>query len=133
MAQVPTSSTVHDVVIIGSGAGGGTVTKVLADLGIRVLLMEAGPMVTPEDFKTLVGPSDFWHRGAGEMAELYTTGQAATLSYSASFAANAQDEPYTVAPGSQFRLFLLRVIGGGRITTLASSCGTRTTTSSRSP
>ena len=28
-------STVHDVVIIGSGAGGGTVTKVLADMGIR--------------------------------------------------------------------------------------------------
>ena len=112
MAQGSTSSTVHDVVIIGSGAGGGTVTKVLADLGIRVLLMEAGPMVRPEDFKTLVGPSDFWHRGAGEMAELYTTGQAATLNYSASFAANAQDEPYTVAPGSQFRLFRSRVIGG---------------------
>ena len=27
-------SPVHDVVIIGSGAGGGTVTKVLADLGV---------------------------------------------------------------------------------------------------
>ena len=38
-----TESTVHDVVIIGSGAGGGTVTKVLADMGIKVLLMEAGP------------------------------------------------------------------------------------------
>ena len=37
MAQV-SSSTVHDVVIIGSGAGGGTVTKVLADLGVRVSL-----------------------------------------------------------------------------------------------
>ena len=45
MSQVSASSTVHDVVIIGSGAGGGTVTKVLADLGVNVLLMEAGPMV----------------------------------------------------------------------------------------
>ena len=29
MAQVPSSPTVHDVVVIGSGAGGGTVTNVL--------------------------------------------------------------------------------------------------------
>ena len=41
MRQTP-SNTIHDVVVIGSGAGGGTVTKVLADLGISVLLMEAG-------------------------------------------------------------------------------------------
>ena len=46
MAQVTTSTTVHDVVVIGSGAGGGTVTKVLADLGVSVLLLEAGPMIS---------------------------------------------------------------------------------------
>ena len=45
MAQQTTNSTVHDVVVIGSGAGGGTVTKVLADLGVSVLLLEAGPML----------------------------------------------------------------------------------------
>ncbi len=45
MSNVQTDSTIHDVVIVGSGAGGGTVTKVLADAGINVLLMEAGPMV----------------------------------------------------------------------------------------
>ena len=111
MAQ-GSNSTVHDVVIIGSGAGGGTVTKVLADMGIKVLLMEAGPMVEMSDFKTMVGPTDVWHRGAGDAAELYTEGRAAALSYSASFAANMVDEPYTVAPGSQFRLFRSRVIGG---------------------
>ena len=80
MAQVTTSPTVHDVVIIGSGAGGGTVTKVLADMGIRVLLMEAGPMLTMDDFKTLDSPLDAWHRGAGDAATLYTTGQGAALS-----------------------------------------------------
>ena len=31
MAQTASASTVHDVVVVGSGAGGGTVTKVLAD------------------------------------------------------------------------------------------------------
>ena len=34
MVQVRTDATVHDVVVVGSGAGGGTVTKVLADLGV---------------------------------------------------------------------------------------------------
>jgi len=65
MAQVAPRSTVHDVVIIGSGAGGGTVTKVLADLGVKVLLIEAGPMVSMGDFKMLQPPSSVWHRGAG--------------------------------------------------------------------
>ena len=65
MAQVTTSTTVHDVVVIGSGAGGGTVTKVLADLGISVLLMEAGPMIGPADFKEHMWPYDVPHRGAG--------------------------------------------------------------------
>ncbi len=48
MLQIPRSAPVADVVIIGSGAGGGTVTKVLADLGINVTLLEAGPMLHPE-------------------------------------------------------------------------------------
>jgi choline dehydrogenase-like flavoprotein len=56
MPQATDSSTIHDVVIIGSGAGGGTATKVLADLGVKVLLMEAGPMVSMSDFKMLQGP-----------------------------------------------------------------------------
>jgi choline dehydrogenase-like flavoprotein len=112
MAQVTTDSTIHDVVIIGSGAGGGTVTKVLADMGIKVLLMEAGPMVGMGDFKMLHAPYNVWHRGAGEKAQLYTTGQGTPLPFNASFAANTVDEPYTVAPGSQFRLFRSRVIGG---------------------
>lgn len=112
MAQITDSSTVHDVVVIGSGAGGGTVTKVLADLGVRVLLMEAGPMLRLEDLKTMQATYETWHRGAGDDAALYTTGQGATLGYNASFPANLVDEPYTVAPGSQFRLFRSRVIGG---------------------
>ena len=58
MPQGSVNSTVHDVVIIGSGAGGGTVTKVLADMGIRVLLMEAGPMLTMDDFKTTASQLD---------------------------------------------------------------------------
>ncbi len=54
MFQIARSSPVYDVVIIGSGAGGGTVTKVLADLGVSVALLEAGPPIDPaKDFKEL--------------------------------------------------------------------------------
>src|SRR4051794_16825932 len=45
------SNTVHDVVVVGSGAGGGTVTNVLANMGISVLLLEAGPMLSLSDLK----------------------------------------------------------------------------------
>ena len=69
-------------------------------------------MISMSDYKTMEAPNSVWHRGAGEAAALYTTGQGATLSYNASFAANTVDEPYTVAPGSQFRLFRSRVLGG---------------------
>ena len=52
MAQVQRTPEVHDVVVIGSGAGGGTAVKVLTDLGMKVTLLEAGPMLNPnKDFK----------------------------------------------------------------------------------
>ena len=42
-----------DIVIIGSGAGGGTVARELAPLcaqGVRVIMLEAGPKLKPEDY-----------------------------------------------------------------------------------
>jgi choline dehydrogenase-like flavoprotein len=117
----PASNTVHDVVVIGSGAGGGTVTKVLADLGVSVLLMEAGPMITPADFKEHLWPYQVPHRGAGAKGQYYTGGPTG-FTYSATFGgAQLEGEPYTVAPGSDFSWFRSRVLGGrtnhyGRVT-----------------
>ena len=45
MLQITRSPQVFDVVVVGSGAGGGTAVKVLTDLGINVALLEAGPML----------------------------------------------------------------------------------------
>jgi len=39
-----------DVVIVGSGAGGGTAAEILADAGLRVLLVEEGPLKSSRDF-----------------------------------------------------------------------------------
>jgi choline dehydrogenase-like flavoprotein len=121
MAQVPISTTVHDVVVIGSGAGGGTVTKVLADLGISVLLMEAGPMLNMADLKEHMWPYQVPHRGAGAKGQIYTGGPTG-FTYSATFGGSQlEGEPYTVAPGSDFSWFRSRVLGGrtnhyGRVT-----------------
>ena len=45
--QLIKSSTPYDVVIIGSGAGGGMTGYVLAKAGIKVLMLEAGPFFDP--------------------------------------------------------------------------------------
>ncbi len=114
MSQVARSQPVYDVVIIGSGAGGGTTTKVLADLGVSVALLEAGPMLNPaKDFKEHKWPHDYPHRGAEEDGGRYF-GRGKGFGF---FAATEGDwqlegEPYTVAPGSQFRWFRSRVVGG---------------------
>src|SRR5215831_12698836 len=112
MPQVARSSPVYDVVVIGSGAGGGTVTKVLADLGISVLLMEAGPMFDPtRDSKEHVWPYQVPHRGAGPHGEAYFG--RSPFTFSATFGgAQIEGEPYTVAPGSDFSWFRSRFLGG---------------------
>src|SRR4029453_13564012 len=121
MPQVPSSPTVHDVVVVGSGAGGGTVTKVLADLGVSVLLLEAGPMLAVTDFKEHMWPYQVPHRGAGAKGQAYTGGPTG-FTYSATFGGSQlEGEPYTVAPGSDFSWFRSRVLGGrtnhyGRVT-----------------
>src|SRR5215467_2786206 len=115
MFQVKRSPQVFDVVVVGSGAGGGTTVKVLTDLGVNVALLEAGPMLNPaKDFKEHVLPYQVDHRGAWPHAELYFNRQPRAFGY---FSApdgnwNLPGEPYTVASGSQFTWFRSRILGG---------------------
>ena len=67
MFQISGSSPVYDVVIIGSGAGGGTVTKSSPTSASRSRLLEAGPPLDPaKDFKEHMWPYQVSHRGIGE-------------------------------------------------------------------
>lgn len=56
-------SKLYDVVVIGSGAGGGTLSARLADLGADVLVLEGGPKInTLTDFNTHALPYEFTYR-----------------------------------------------------------------------
>ena len=111
MSQVIRTPKVYDVCIIGSGAGGGTAAKVLTEGGLNVVMLEAGPLLNPRtDYKEHVWPYQLPHRGAG-------IGGRARHELNGEFLApngfwEIEGEPYTSAPGSNFRWFRSRIEGG---------------------
>lgn len=111
--QIIKSPDVYDVVIIGSGAGGGTAAQVLTEKGIRVAMLEAGGMIDPlEDFKEHVMPHDVPHRGAHDDASMYF-GEAPYNYFAAPNGFwDIDGEPFTVAEGNKFQWFRSRIVGG---------------------
>src|SRR6267142_760613 len=114
MAQVHRSATVYDVCIVGSGAAGGTAAKILTEGGLSVVLLEAGPPLDPsEDFKEHVWPYDLPHRGAGVGGNALKPGNGLEGEFVAPTGAwTIEGEPYTSAPGSNFRWYRSRIVGG---------------------
>ncbi len=113
MFQAVRGTPQEDVVVIGSGAGGGTVAHVLTGLGIKVTLLEAGPMLNPaRDYKEHKTPADYAHRGAGEHAESYFGRKDFGFFGAPNGYWEMDDEPYTTAPGTRFRWFRSRIVGG---------------------
>lgn len=111
--EVKRTPKVWDVVVVGSGAGGGTMVQVLTGLGIEVALLEAGTMLDPfTDFKEHMWPWEVAHRGAGEDGAYYTGGMQRSYFSAPNGFWTIEGEPYTVAPGSEFQWFRSRILGG---------------------
>ena len=111
MAQVIRPPKLYDVCIIGSGAAGGTAAKILAEGGLNVVMLEAGPPLDPaRDYKEHFWPYDLEHRGAGVGGKL--RGLLNTEFLAPNGALEIDGEPYISAPGSTFRWFRSRIVGG---------------------
>ena len=111
MFQVIRSPKVYDVCIIGSGASGGTAAKILTEGGLNVVMLEAGPPINPEkDFKMFMWPYDLPHRGAGVGARSREGVGDEFLAPNGAWV--IEGEPYTSAPGTDFKWFRSRIVGG---------------------
>jgi len=104
--QIKKSATVYDAVIVGSGAGGGMAGYVLANAGLKVLMLEAGPFFDPKkDSLQLKWPWESPRRGAGSTR--------AFGDFDAAYGGWTLDgEPYTTKDQTDFQWFRSRMLGG---------------------
>lgn len=107
--QIKEQSNQYDVIIVGSGAGGGMATKILSEAGLSVAVVEAGGDFDPakeEDRTQLRWPWESPRRGAGTRVRPFGDFDAAIGGW------DIEGEPYTVAKGSSFDWFRSRMVGG---------------------
>ncbi len=97
----------YDVVIVGSGAGGGMAAYVLATAGVKVALLEAGPMYDPaKNVTQLKWPWESPRRGASTEFRPFGDFDASYWGWS------IDGEPYTHKDGTKFDWWRSRMLGG---------------------
>ncbi len=105
--QIKENPKKYDVVIVGSGAGGGMAAYMLSKAGVKVALLEAGPMYDPRKNVTqLKWPWESPRRGAGTNERSFGDFDAAYGGW------NLEGEPFTRTPGTRFDWFRSRMLGG---------------------
>tara|TARA_Y100001972_G_C7665919_1_gene336659 strand:+ start:4746 stop:6467 length:1722 start_codon:yes stop_codon:yes gene_type:complete len=108
MMQIIESPNEYDVVIVGSGAGGGMATKILSEAGLKIAVVEAGPYfdpADPEQMTQLKWPWESPRRGANT--------NRAFGDFDAAYGGwEIEGEPYTHTPGTKFEWFRSHMLGG---------------------
>lgn len=105
--QIKENAKKYDVVIVGSGAGGGMAAYMLSQAGVKVALLEAGPMYDPRKNVTqLKWPWESPRRGAGTNERSFGDFDAAYGGW------NLDGEPFTKTKGTEFWWFRARMLGG---------------------
>ena len=97
----------YDVIIVGSGAGGGMAAYTLAHAGLKVCLMEAGPLYDPQkNITQLKNPWDSPRRGGSTKFRPFGDFDACYHGW------EIEGEPYSVSPGTKWDWFRARMLGG---------------------
>jgi len=106
--QIIESQKTYDVIIVGSGAGGGMATKVLSEAGLKVAVMEAGPFFDPKDPEQrtqLKWPYESPRRGAGTQRDFGEF----DMAYGGW---QIKGEPYNMVGDTKFDWFRSQMLGG---------------------
>jgi choline dehydrogenase-like flavoprotein len=103
-----TRKTIYDAIIIGSGAAGGVTAKVLVEAGLKVALLEAGPLRDQwNDFAYHDPfPYEMENRGRG------VTAKTEIFRKKYSFTNDNPDEPYTTPKELPYEWYRTRNVGG---------------------
>ncbi len=105
--QIKKNAKQYDVVIVGSGAGGGMAAYILAKAGIKVCLLEAGPMYDPKtNITQFKNPWESPRRGASTRLRPFGDFDACYGGW------QLEGEPYTKEKGTQWEWFRARMLGG---------------------
>src|SRR5215207_11350047 len=105
--QIKKTSKQYDVCIVGSGAGGGMAAYMLANAGVKVVLLEAGPLYDPaKNVTQLKWPWESPRRGANTPLRHFGDFDAAYGGW------ELEGEPYTHKDNTKFDWFRSRMVGG---------------------
>jgi choline dehydrogenase-like flavoprotein len=101
------NSEIYDVIIVGSGAGGGMAAYMLATAGAKCLMLEAGDWYdAAKDSKWLQWGYDAPHRGETNAAHPSGGFEAVIGGWT------VEGEPYTCASGTDWKWYRSRMLGG---------------------
>jgi len=107
MPDSMSTSNAYDVIIVGSGAGGGMAAYNLTKAGAKCLMLEAGGWYdAAKDSKWLEWEYDAPHRGGGNFTSPVDYFTAAVGGW------QVPGEPYLSAPGTRWMWFRSRMLGG---------------------
>ncbi|MFT6880329.1 MAG: choline dehydrogenase-like flavoprotein [Algoriphagus sp.] len=107
--QIKETTKEYDVLIVGSGAGGGMAAHQLTKAGAKVCMLEAGGYYDPADPKYITQLKNPWEsarRGASSKFRNFGDFDAAWGGW------ELEGEPYTQKDGSKFGWFRSRMLGG---------------------
>ncbi len=100
----------HDVLIIGSGASGGMAAYTLTRLGVKCLMLDAGPPVDLEKDRSLRPVYELPYRGFGQPGRFPHVTQA--NEFNANVWADEKENPYTYDPNNPYYWVRIRKVGG---------------------